>query len=371
MNTVDQSKTKINSKVRHDLNSKIFLINRYAPLSSTYRYVQDLSSIFGMKATILNLKFNSMGIKPICSGVSFEGMFRKLPYLNYLFRNIAFTNARKYIESLTENSDNAIVHYTNQFSGVLNISDVITIVTVHDSPYYVGDSSFITRRYLIQLYNSLKEQRYIITDTNHLKNELIDFGFEGEITTVYLPYSPRFQRLSLEKEALRKKLALPNNKKLVLSVSTDSARKNLPMVKKVVDELGNDFRLVRVGTPLGDSITFKGVDDESLNELYNACDVLLFPSLYEGFGFPIVEAFASGLPVVTSDIPTIREVAGNAAVLCDPRDTENLKDGIRHAIDHADELMRKGGERSLLFSFERFKSNILSLYNRIEKTPYE
>ena len=80
-----------------------------------------------------------------------------------------------------------------------------------------------------------------------------------------------------------------------------------------------------------------------------------------------MEAFASGLPVVTSDIPTIREVAGRAAVLCDPRDTESLKDGIRYAIDHADDLMRKGIERSALFSFDRFRSNILSLYRKIEE----
>ena len=367
MNTVDQSKTKISSKVLHDLDSKIFLINRYAPLSSPYRYLQDLSLIFGMKAAILNLKFDTREIKPIYSGISFEGMFRKLPYLNYLFRNIAFTNARKYIESLTGNSDNAIVHYTNQFSGVLNISDAITIVSVHDSPYYFEGSSFIAGRYLTQLYNSLKKQRYIITNTNTLKNELIDFGFEGEITTVYLSYSTRFRCLPLEKEALRKKLALPYNKKLVLSVSTDSPRKNLPMVKKVVDELGSDFRLVRVGTPVGDSITFKGVDDESLNELYNACDVLLFPSLYEGFGLPIVEAFASGLPVVTSDIPTIREVAGDAAALSDPRNAENIKDAIKFALNNSDNFAKKCIERSLKFSFDGFKKGIIALYKKIER----
>lgn len=367
MNAVEQNMNESSILVPHDLNSKIFVVNRYFPPTSIYRWTQDLSSVFGPKATIVNLAFNTEDKEAVYSGIYFTGKFKKFPYMNYLFKNLAFTKAKKYIESLSRNADHAIVHYTNQFSGILKISGVKTIVSVHDSPYYVEGSSFIERHYLMRLYNSIKKQRYITTNTNHLKNELIDFGFEGEITTVYLPYSQKFRRLSMEKKEIRMKLGLPLDKKLVLSVSTDSPRKNMPMVRKVLDGLGDDFRLVRVGTPLGNSITFGGIDDETLNELYNACDVLLFPSLYEGFGLPIVEAFASGLPVVTSDIPTIREVAGDAAVLCDPHDAGELIEGVRYALEHADDLVRKGIERSALFSFDRFRSNILSLYGKIEE----
>lgn len=365
MTTVNQRTTETSDMVLNDFNSKIFVVNRYFPPTSVYRWTQDLSSIFGQKATIINLKFKAKDKESVCSGICFDGTFRKFPYLNYLFRNIAFKNARKYIERSSQDANYTIVHYTNQFSGILKISGVITIVSVQDSPYYFEGSTFFEKQYLIRLYNSLKNQRYIITNTDHLKNELIDFGFAGEITTVHLPYSPKFRYLSQEKKKLRIKLGLPLEKKLILSVSTDSPRKNLPMVKKLADELGNDFRLVRVGTPLGSSITFKGIDDDALNELYNACDVLLFPSLYEGFGLPIVEAFASGLPVVTSDIPTIREVAGDAAVLCDPRDAQNLKEGVRYALEHSDDLMREGIERSMKFSFDHFKSAILSFYEGI------
>ena len=365
MNAVEQKMNESSTLVPHDLNLKIFIINRYFPPSSVYRWTQDLSSIFGVKATVVNLIFNTKDANNIYSGTSFNGKFIKFPYLNYLFQDIAFANARKYIENLSLYVDHAIIHYTNQFSGILKISGAKTIVNVQDSPYYVEGSSFIERQYLMRLYNSIKKQKYITTNTNHLKNELIDFGFEGEITTVYLPYSQKFRRLSMEKKEIRMKLGLPLDKKLVLSVSTDSPRKNLPMVRKVLDGLGDDFRLVRVGTPLGNSITFGGIDDETLNELYNACDVLLFPSLYEGFGLPIVEAFASGLPVVTSDIPTIREVAGDAAVLCDPHDVEDLKSGLVRALSIADDLTRRGMERSMKFTFGHFKDEILALYERI------
>ena len=368
MSTIgDQKLNTLDSLPREKSNPKIILVNRYSPPTSIYRLTQDLRSVLGKEASVINLRYNPREPKIDGSSVSFRARFQVLPQLNYLFRNIAFSNARKYIESLSRNEGHLIVHYTSQFSGVLNMDMVTNIISIHDSPYYINNSSFIEKHYLTWLYNSLKMQKYIITNTNQLKNELIDFGFEGEIRTIYHPYSSIFQHLAIKKDTLRKKLGLPNDRKLVLSISTDSARKNLPMVKRVLDKLGNGFKLVRVGTSLGSSITFRDIDDKTLNELYNACDVLLLPSLYEGFGFPIIEAFATGLPVVASDIPTIKEIAGNAAVLCDPRDLDNLKEGIMNTMEYKDDLIRKGIERSSLFSFDRFRNNMLSLYENIEQ----
>jgi glycosyltransferase involved in cell wall biosynthesis len=228
--------------------------------------------------------------------------------------------------------------------------------------------SILEKIYMRSLYNSLKDLPYIVTNTKYLKNELISFGFTGKITTVYLPYSPIFRKLPANKEEIRMALGLPLDKKLILSVSTDSPRKNLPMVKRVIDELGSDFMLVRVGTPLGKSITFKDIDDKTLNKLYNASDVLLFPSFYEGFGLPIIEAFATGLPVVASEIPTIIEIAGKSAVLSDPNDVNDLKRAVNFALDNSEKLSREGNENAKKFSISNFKDAILKLYRDVEES---
>ncbi len=352
----------------NSINTRIFIINRYTPLSSPYRWSNDLLSIFGKRATLVNLNFYPGKIQFNDSGVNFSGRFARFPTLNHFLRRTAFANFRRYIENETQGETKVILHYTNQFSGTFRIPEVTEIVNVQDSPFYTENSSIFNKIYMRSLYNSLKEQPYVVTNTEHLKGELMSFGFTGKITTIYLPYSPIFRKLSVSKKEIRVKLGLPLDKKLILSVSSDSPRKNLPMIKEVSEHLGSDFRLIRVGTALGNSITFGGIDDVTLNELYNACDILLFPSLYEGFGLPIVEAFASGLPVVTSDIPTIREVAGDAAILCNPHDAEDLKNGVIHALSSADDLTGRGIERSMKFTFDHFKEEVLTVYDGIVRS---
>ena len=346
-------------------NFKVFIINRYPPLTSIYRWSQDLSSIFEKNSVQINLIFDRSGwIRPH-DGIDFKGRFMKMHLLNYFLRNISFRDVVEYINNERKIGQKVLLHYTNQFSGTLKINDVEEIINIHDSPFYLENSSLFERTYIRRLYGTLKHKEHIITNTNTLKQELEEFGFDGHIKTVYSPCSQNFHKLSVEKDFLRKKLNLPVDKTLLLSVSTDSPRKNLQMVHKVTKELGDGYRLVRVGKPLGDSITFNNIEDSTLNEIYNACDVLLFPSLYEGFGLPIVEAFATGLPVVTSNIPTIREVAENAAILVNPTNMEEVIGGVKEAMDLRIELSLKGIERSTAFSFNKFKRSMGLIYEEV------
>ena len=341
---------------------KVFIINRYPPLTSPYRWSQDLLSIFKKNAVQINLIFDRRGWIKHHEGIDFEGRFMKMPLLNHLLNNISFKDTIKFINNEKKIGRKILLHYTNQFSGTLKTNDIKEIINIQDSPYYLDHTSPLERIYIQRLYRTLRHKDHIITNTNTLKLQLEEFGFDGDITTVYLPYSQNFSKLSVEKNVLRKRLNLPVDKTLILSVSTDSPRKNLQMVDKVTKELGDSYRLVRVGKALGNSITFSKVDDDTLNEIYNACDLLLFPSLYEGFGLPIVEAFATGLPVVTSDIPTIREVAGNAAILVNPNDIASIEGGITEAMADSENLIHNGLTRATNFSFDTFKENILNLY---------
>ena len=152
----------------------------------------------------------------------------------------------------------------------------------------------------------------------------------------------------------------------MLSVSANLNRKNLDKVKETVLRLGADYKLVRVGKSImeGD-ISFQGVNYETMNEIYNACDVLLFSSLYEGFGYPMVEAFASGLPVVASDIEVFRETSGEAAILRDPNDVSDLVSGVKLALKNSEELKIKELKRAKKFSFDRFANEMNMYYSGI------
>jgi glycosyltransferase involved in cell wall biosynthesis len=110
---------------------------------------------------------------------------------------------------------------------------------------------------------------------------------------------------------------------------------------------------------------FGFVPDKTLASLYRLAAVFVFPSIYEGFGLPPLEAMASGTPVVTSNVSSLPEVAGGAAVLVDPYNVESIVDGVRRVLTNpelANELRAKGIERSREFSWERSVARTRDLY---------
>lgn len=121
----------------------------------------------------------------------------------------------------------------------------------------------------------------------------------------------------------RVKLGLPLDRTLILSVGLDIPRKNIDIFPRLAKRLGRQFTVVRIGStdriarkfPAGGLISFPSVPAQSYPLFYNAADMLLLPSLDEGFGVPLIEAINSGTPIVASDIPVFREVTMGAAQL--------------------------------------------------------
>jgi glycosyltransferase involved in cell wall biosynthesis len=110
------------------------------------------------------------------------------------------------------------------------------------------------------------------------------------------------------------------------------------------------------------------LSDDTLAILYRLASAFVFPSLYEGFGLPPLEAMASGTPVVTSNVSSLPEVAGDAAVLVDPYDVDSIAEGLRRVLSDpalAAELGRKGQERAREFSWERSVARTRQLYQEI------
>jgi len=165
----------------------------------------------------------------------------------------------------------------------------------------------------------------------------------------------------------------------VLMVGTREPRKNLERAIEAFQSLKNqDLSLVIAGKfgwgkelmtedsrrkTVDSHVKLLGfVPDEDLPALFSGAQVFVYPSLYEGFGLPVLEAMASGCPVVTSDVSSLPEVAGDAAVLVNPEETEDIARGIQEVLENREELVRKGKARAQEFSWEKTAQETLKVY---------
>jgi glycosyltransferase involved in cell wall biosynthesis len=133
--------------------------------------------------------------------------------------------------------------------------------------------------------------------------------------------------------------------------------------------LCNDVFALPASLGLSRSVSFIGpVSDEELPLLYAGASVFLFPSLHEGFGLPVLEAMACGTPVVTSNVTSLPEIAGDAAVVIDPANTRELSDAMMRVLTHeslAEELREKGLDRASRFTWEETARQTLQVYKRV------
>ncbi|MGI8412549.1 MAG: glycosyltransferase family 4 protein [Solirubrobacteraceae bacterium] len=159
----------------------------------------------------------------------------------------------------------------------------------------------------------------------------------------------RFVPLPARRQQLRQELAMTGSH-VILNVGTEAFYKNIRATLttlRILREAGSDAVLVRAGGQLGPVeraertrlgldaavIDLGRVTDQRLVELYNAADVLLFPSSAEGFGFPVLEAMACGTPVVASDIPALREIGGNTVSYAPADDPRALAAAVRSVLE--------------------------------------
>ena len=153
----------------------------------------------------------------------------------------------------------------------------------------------------------------------------------------------------------------------VLAVGTLEPRKNLGRVVEAAARVGAELRVV--GARGWGGVNTAGwlgeVSDEELAALYRGARALVFPSLYEGFGIPVLEAMASGTPVVTSAGGATEEIAGGAAVLVDPLDVADIARGIVEALARRDELRAIGLVRARAFDWDETARATAALYREV------
>ena len=273
------------------------------------------------------------------------------------------------------------------------------IITVHDLIQYFdlkGYGTFIYRpnlrgKFGLSLdYKGVKKAARIIAVSEATKRDLVHYlGIPGEnITVVY--------------EGIDHRLFRPTSRRLVdypylLFVGSEQPRKNFTGLLKAFSLLKSkgrfkDLKLVKVGRAggvrapqfrqhtlqavrelgLSGEVVFTDyVAGEDLPAYYSGAECLILPSIYEGFGFPPLEAMACGCPVIVSNVASLPEVTGEAAVKVDPYDADGLAGALQTVLtdEHLKrQLVSKGFGRAKQFSWERAARETLSVYREVEKS---
>lgn len=265
-----------------------------------------------------------------------------------------------------------------------------TIITVHDMVAFLYPSSHSLKAVLIErltLRKALKKTSAVFVVSENTKKDLLK-KFKYPESRIYLTYcapSEFFKQEITAKdlETVRKKLKLPE--KFVLAVGTLEPRKNFANLIKsfvIIKRKHPDFKLVIVGKKgwkfdsieealkqykLENEVIFPGyLEDSELQKVYRLATVFVFPSLYEGFGIPPLEAMLSGCPVVSSNVASLPEVIGEAGLLIDPRNALKIADAVSSLItdEHVrNTLIEKGKANAARFSWEESAKKALEVFN--------
>jgi glycosyltransferase involved in cell wall biosynthesis len=254
---------------------------------------------------------------------------------------------------------------------------------------YFSPTSFIVPSIAPKWLKVLKKSTHVFVVSENTQNDLIKhFDFpKAQITEVpCAPHSIYLEEIDpkLSRDVL-KKYNLPD--KFILGVGTIEPRKNYTNLIKafiVVKRKYPDLKLVIVGKKgwkfneidqlvkqhkLEQEVIFTGyVNDQDLHHIYHSAEVFVFPSIYEGFGIPPLEAMASGCPVIASNSSSLPEVIGDAGLLIDPKSSPKIADAIVSILETPQlrsTLIEKGFFRSRKFNWEKSAEIALAELNSL------
>ncbi len=256
------------------------------------------------------------------------------------------------------------------------------VVTVHDVfPISGGDYSTpdFQRRFSALLREAVERASRIITLSEYTASQVVlHCGVErSRIRVVPGGVWP-------EDAALERPRVVGDGHEMLLMVGVIDNRKNVVNALRALQLLPPRYRLVLAGgngygsEAVHDFIASQHLEErvkvlgyvasEALENLYHTASALLFPSLEEGFGFPVLEAMVRGLPVVTSNTSSLLEVGGDAALYADPRDPHSIAQEVTRAVEDLNlrqEMIRKGQLRSREFTWERTARETLRVYEEL------
>ncbi len=301
------------------------------------------------------------------------------------------------IQDIAEKEGAGVIHFPYNWSFPFR-KKVPCLLTIHDVIPFTSREAmgFFTNRFLYKpgIRKACRLNNAVTTVSEFSKGEIVKrLGVPAEMIRV-IPNGlrePAKPNGAIEK-SLEERFRLENGH--ILNVGGIHERKNLVRLihafSKLVRQHGYSGKLLITGTVSGypyidkmkrlcdaavresgmeERVVFTGfVSDEELDTLLRRADILVYPSLYEGFGIPVIEAMQVGTPVVASGIGGTAEVAGDAAILVDPYNTDEITLGMSRLLLDRElraELSRKGMKRASSYSWVRTSGKYLELYQEL------
>lgn len=368
----------INSIVPYYVSGRLNGIGR-----TTLELIQALSKVPDLPFEIVLYSQNMKGIGGRNTGLPFKNKHLYLPHREKIDRLLARFPVREWFTGYD------LMHIPHNFEYVYRPDRCV--VTLHDALFMKMQESAFEHEKMKQIVPPFMHQcKHIITCSEASKRDIVEtMGIQPEkITVIYWGvkhdiFFPQKDKLSV-RDKLQSKFKLSNP--YFLSVSCNAERKRTDVLVRSYITLSNkqplshDLVLVWGNPPISlleevknsrvtNRIHFlKNISDEDLALLYNGADAMFFPSSYEGFGLPLLEAMACGTPVVTCHNSSLGEIAGDAALYLDEPVLNSLMEVIMKFEQHKlepDSMIEKGLERAALFNWEKTAKDTIQVYSKM------
>lgn len=261
--------------------------------------------------------------------------------------------------------------------------NAINVTTVHDFTYEKYGKGLSKLVHYIQKKIAIKKSHGIICISENTKKDLLYYhpwASKKIIKVVYNGVSSQFENIRNECDIEKNKYRDIISKKYILFVGHRSSYKNFDIAVKTVELLNKGYIFIIVGQDLNESeknlleesisgryIHLKNIESKDLNVLYNYAFCFLYPSSYEGFGIPIIEAMKTGCPVITTNTSSIPEVAGEAALIVDEIKEEKFVEKIIELEnpERRDAVIARGYYQAQKFSWDKCRKETEFFYEYI------
>jgi len=368
-------------------------------LTGIARYLRNLYATMDQMDQVQVSYFNGRksvdSMPPLADAVQWQqatGAVRKLP--ESLVFGLRAARWLKYEHELNrlckKKSSNPFNIYHETAFTPAKITKIPTVFSIYDlSLRRYKETHPRERVWLFEYFikTRLRYAGHILTISEFIRQEIIDeFNLSPSmVTAIPLAPDPLFKPCCphhLEKTRIQYHLP----KDYLLFVSSLEPRKNIDLIVDALEKVTVDIPLVLVGwqgwgekhwldkikkTRLKNRVFFTGhIPDRDLQAIYTGATALIYPSRYEGFGLPIVEAMACGCPVICSNAASMPEVAGNAAVLIDPTNSDDLAQAIEIMVqdtEFRETIVTRGLGQSAQFTWQITAQQTLDLFKRVAK----